>query len=115
MFCSDYPRGVINCLWLWWFPAFDALAVAPALTVPFLLARRRLPISPLGFPTRPSPRPFPALLTAIPLTPLPWTKPLLTAFEQTPAHPRQADSSLSSARKNLHNNNGRSRLTNRHS
>src|ERR1035437_7390235 len=20
MFRSDYPRGLVNCLWLWWFP-----------------------------------------------------------------------------------------------
>jgi len=27
LFCSDYPRGLINCLWLGWFPAFDVLPV----------------------------------------------------------------------------------------
>src|ERR1039457_386341 len=48
MFCSDYPRRVVNCIWLWCFPAFDALPVAPALTIPFLLAHRRLPVSLFG-------------------------------------------------------------------
>jgi len=45
MFLSDYPRGLANCLWLRWVPAFDALPVAPALAVAFLLARRRFPVS----------------------------------------------------------------------
>ena len=29
MFCGDYPRGLVNCLWLRWFPVFDAFPVAP--------------------------------------------------------------------------------------
>src|SRR5450759_3762615 len=62
MFCSDYPRGLVNCLWLWGFPAFHALPVAPALTVPLLLAGPGRPVSFLGLPARPFPRRFPARL-----------------------------------------------------
>jgi hypothetical protein len=56
MFCSDYPRGVVNGFWLCWFPVPDPLPVAPALTIPFLLSCRRLPVSLLRLPPRPSPR-----------------------------------------------------------
>ena len=45
MFLSDYPRALANSLRLWWFPALDALAVAPALAVAFLLALCRLALS----------------------------------------------------------------------
>jgi hypothetical protein len=90
MFRSDYPRGVVNCFWLWCFSALDAFAVAPALTVPFLLARRRLPISLLGFPARPFPRRLPAALAAIALPRLPGVKAMLTPFEETPARPWSA-------------------------
>jgi len=65
MFWSDYPRGVVNCLWLCWFPALDALPVAPALPVPFLLARYRRPVSLLRLPARPFPRRRPAARAAI--------------------------------------------------
>src|SRR5947209_6636859 len=88
MFCSDDPRGVANYLWLWWFSFFDALPVAPALTVPFLLAPRRRPVSLLRLPPRPLPSLLPALRAAIPLPRLPRMKTLLAAFEETPAHPR---------------------------
>ena len=59
MFCSDYPRRVVNCLWFWWFPAFDALPVASALTVALLLARRGLPVALLRLPPRPTSAPHP--------------------------------------------------------
>ena len=71
MFLSDYPRGLVNCLWRRWFPAFDALPVTPALPVAFLLARSRLPVALLGLPSRPLPRRLPALLAAIALARLP--------------------------------------------
>src|SRR6266566_7705910 len=84
MFRSDYPRSLVNCLWLWCFSAFDALPVAPALPVPFLLARRRLPISLLRLPSRPSPRRFPAICAAITLARLPpRMETLLAPFQQT--------------------------------
>src|SRR5271166_375396 len=87
MFASDYPRGAVNCLWLCWFPAFDELPVAAALTLPFLPARRRRPVFLLGFPSRPFPRLLPAALAAIALTSPPGMKALLTPFEQTGAGP----------------------------
>src|SRR5215813_246629 len=83
MFGSDYPRGLVNCLWFWWFPALDALAVAPALPIAFLLARRRFSVSLLRFPLRPLPRFFPAMLAAIALARLSRMKLLFTPFEQT--------------------------------
>src|SRR5262245_35806208 len=61
MFLRDYPRGFANHRRLWWFQAFDALAVAPALTVAFLLAIRRLAVLLLRFPPRPLPRFLPTL------------------------------------------------------
>jgi len=94
MFGSDYPRGRVNCFWLWWFPAFDPLPVAPALPVPFLLARRRLPVSLLSFPARPSPRRLAAPLAAIALPCLVRMKALLASFQQTQACPRPACRSL---------------------
>ena len=42
---SDYPRGVCNGLACWWFLVPDAFPVAPALTVAFLFAHRRAPVS----------------------------------------------------------------------
>jgi hypothetical protein len=87
MFCSDYPRGVVNCLWLWWFPAFDALPVAPALPVPFLLARCRRPVSLLRLPPRPFPRRLPAMLAAIALARLSRMKALLASLQQTTPGP----------------------------
>src|ERR1700736_3735511 len=94
MFCSDYPRGVVNCLWRWWLPAFDALPVAPALTVPFLLARPCRPVSLLRLPARPLPRRLPAALAAIALACLPGMKALLASFQQTKPHPGTAGQSL---------------------
>src|SRR6266852_1875173 len=94
MFGSDYPRGVVNCLWLWCFPAFHALSVTSALLVPFFLTRRCLPISLLRLPSRPSPRRFPALCAAITLVRLRRMKVLLAPFEQTPACSRPAEQSL---------------------
>jgi len=90
MFCSDDPRGVANYLWLWWFPGFDALAVALALPVAFLLARRRRPVPLLRLPLRPLPRRLPAMPAAIALARLPGTKALLAPFEQTIPHARSA-------------------------
>src|ERR1017187_4161082 len=89
MFGSDYHRRVLNCFWLWCFPAFDALPVAPALPVALPFARRRLPICLLGFPARPPPRRLPAARAAIPLTCLPGMNALLASFQQTTTHPRQ--------------------------
>src|ERR1700674_2865107 len=91
MFRSDYPRGLVNCLWLWGVPAFDPLPIAPALTVPFLLARRGGPVSLLRLPPRPFPRRRPAALAAIALARLPRRKTLLTPFEQTTPPPRPPD------------------------
>ena len=87
MFRSDYPRSLAKGFCLWWFPAFDALPVAPALAIAFLLARRRFPVSSLGLPPQPLPRLFPAALAAIPLARLLRMKALLTAFEQTTPRP----------------------------
>src|SRR6516225_10292444 len=53
MFLSDYPRGLLNCFWLWGFSAFDPLPVALALPLPFLVAPRRFPVSLLRLPPRP--------------------------------------------------------------
>src|ERR1039457_996272 len=94
MFCSDYPRGLVNCLWLWGFPAFHALPVAPALTVPLLLAGPGRPVSFLGLPSRPFPRRFPALFAAITLGRLPRMKALLASLQQTAPHPRPTGQSL---------------------
>jgi len=88
MFGSDYPRGGVNRFWLWRFPTLDAFPVAAALAVPFLLARRRLPISLLSFLARPFPRRLPAVLAAIAFARLLGTKALLAAFQQTAPHPR---------------------------
>src|SRR5579883_1464330 len=90
MFRSDYPRRVVNCPWFWWYPALDALPVASALVVPFLLACRPLPVSLLRLPARPLPRRLPAALAAIALARLPGMKTLLAPFQQTPSHPRPA-------------------------
>src|SRR5437773_6375255 len=94
MFCSDYPRGVVNCLWLRCFSAFDTLPVAPALTVPFLLTRRRPPVSLLGFPARPFSCRLPAPLAAVALSRSVRMKALLASFQQTTPHPRPAWESL---------------------
>src|SRR5689334_5356547 len=94
MFCGDYPRGIVNCLWLLWFPVFDALPVASALPAPFLLARRRRPVSLLRLPPRPLPRCLPAVLAAIALSRLPWMKTLLASLQQTTAHSRLACQTL---------------------
>src|ERR1700733_262599 len=83
MFWSDYPRGVVNCLWARWFPAFDALPVAVALTVAFLLAGRRLPVALLRLPPAPLPRRIPALFAAITLPCLPRMEALCASLQQT--------------------------------
>lgn len=97
MFRSDYPRSLVNCFRLWYFPGSHPLPVASALAVPFLLACFRRPVSLL----RLAPRPFPSRLSAtdaaIPLGHLPGMKALLTSFEQTTAHPRPACRLLPSA------------------
>src|ERR1035438_7970411 len=94
MFCSDYPRCLVNCLWLWGLPAFHALPVAPALTVPLLLSGPGRPVFFLGLPARPFPRRFPALVAAITLARLPGMKALIASFQQTQPHPRPACQSL---------------------
>jgi hypothetical protein len=94
MFCSDYPRGGVNGFWLWWFPVPDPLPVALALTIPFLLSCRRLPVSLLRLPPRPSPRRRSAALAAIALACLPGMKPLLASFQQAIPHPGTAGQSL---------------------
>jgi len=83
MFYSDYPRGLTNCLWSCWFPAFDPFPVAPALAIAFLLACRRRPVSLLRLPQRPFSRRFSTALAAIPLLRLPRMELLLAPFEQT--------------------------------
>src|SRR5215471_1725412 len=83
MFLSDYPRTLANCLRLWRFPAFHALAIAPALAVAPLLATPRLPVLLLCLPPRPLPRPPPTLGAAIALARLPRMKTVLTPLEQT--------------------------------
>src|SRR5271169_4609105 len=94
MFCSDDPRGLVNSFWLWRFPAFHALPVAQALTVPLLLAGPGRPVSFLGLPARPFPRRFPALFAAITLARLPGIEALLAPFQETTPHPRSARQSL---------------------
>ena len=84
---SDYPRGIRNDFASWWFSAPDPLPVTPALPIPFLFTRRRVPVALLGFPPRPGPRRLPALLTAIALPRMSRPKVLLTSFEQTPPGP----------------------------
>src|SRR5215210_476127 len=90
MFCSDYPRGFVNCLWVLCFPAFDPFPVVPALPVPFLFACRGGPVSLLGLPSRPFPLRLPARFAAIPLVRLPGLKALLAPFQQTSACSRPA-------------------------
>src|ERR1700728_796831 len=94
MFCSDYPRGLVNCLWLWRFPAFHALPVASALTVPLLLAGPGGPVSFLRLPARPFSCRLPAPLTAVALPCLARMKALLASFQQTQTSPRSACRSL---------------------
>jgi|HubBroStandDraft_5_1064220.scaffolds.fasta_scaffold82106_2 hypothetical protein len=65
MFRCDYPRSFANCLWLRRFPAPDPLPVAPALTVAFLLACWRRPVSLLRLPAAPTPRRCATLRAAI--------------------------------------------------
>jgi len=94
MFCSDYPRGLVNCFWLWWFPASNPLPVAPVLSGPSLFACPRRPVSLLRLPPRPFPRCLPAALATIALACLPGMKALLASFEQTAPHARPACQSL---------------------
>src|ERR1017187_170613 len=94
MFCSDYPRDLVNRLWLCWFSVLDALPVASALTVPLLLAGPGRPISFLGLPARPFPRRLPALFAAITLARLSGSESLLAPFQQTAPHPRPTGQSL---------------------
>src|SRR6516165_4070119 len=92
MFVRDYPRGVVNHLWFGWFPALDAIPVAPALPVALLLAPLCGSVLLLRFPPRPLPRCCPAALAAISLARLPRIKALLAAFQQT--RPRPASPTL---------------------
>src|SRR5450432_615706 len=94
MFCSDDPRGLVNCRWLRGFPAFDPLPVAPPLPVPLLLAPAGRPVSLLRLPPRPLPCRLAAALAAIALAGLPGMKAPLAAFQQTPACSRPAGQSL---------------------
>src|SRR3970282_300941 len=90
MFCRDYPRSVVNCRWLWWFPALDPLPVAPALPVALLSARLGLPVSLLRLPARPLPRRLPPRRAEIALPRLPRTEALLASLQQTSPPPRPA-------------------------
>src|SRR5215471_18124692 len=83
MFLRDYPRGLVNHFWLWWFPALDALPVAPALALALLLPRRRFPVSSLRLPPPPLPRLLPTPLAAIALARSPRMKTLFTPLQQT--------------------------------
>src|SRR5215471_8237739 len=83
MFLSDYPRGLTNCLWLFWFPGCDAFPVATALPIALLPARLGRAISLLRLPLPPLPRFLPATLAAISLARSPRMKLLFTPFEQT--------------------------------
>src|ERR1700674_3292295 len=94
MFCSDYPRGLVNCLWLWGLPAFPPPSVGPALTVPLLLSGPGRPVSFLGLPARPFPRRFPAFFAAITLARLTGCEALLAPLQQTAPHPRPTGPSL---------------------
>jgi len=82
--CQHSRRGessrAANFLWFCWYPAFDAFAVPPTLTVPFLLARCCLPVSLLGFLSWPFSRCLPAALAAIALVCLPGMKALFASF-----------------------------------
>src|ERR1039458_4968521 len=94
MFCSDDPRGLLNCLWLCRFPAFHALPVALALSVPLLLAGPGRPVLFLRLPARPFSRRFPAFFAAIALARLPRMEALLAPFQQAAPHPRPTPQSL---------------------
>src|ERR1039457_4461402 len=94
MFCSDDPRGLVNCLWLWWFPAFHTLPVASALGVPLLLAGPGRPVFFLRLPARPFPRRYPAFFAAIALARLPRMEAPLAPFQQAAPHPRPTGHSL---------------------
>src|SRR5206468_1946114 len=91
---TQKTRGLVNCFWPWWFPAFDAFPVAPALAVAFLLARHRLAVALLRLPPIPLPCRLPALLAAITLARLPGMISLLASFQQTRARTRPAGQSL---------------------
>src|SRR5579871_2654 len=98
MFLSDYPRAVINCLWICCFAALDALPVAPALAIAFLQPSRRFPITFLGLPLRPLPRSSPTLCTAIALAHVPRMKLLFTTLEQTRSRARLPGPAFRSSR-----------------
>src|SRR6516225_720069 len=88
MFPSDDPRTLLNCPCFYRLPALEALPVAPALPLPFLLPRRRFPVALLRLPPRPLPRSRPAEIAAIPLARMPRTKALLASLQKTVPRPR---------------------------
>ena len=90
MLCSDYPRGLANCRWLWQFPGLDPLPIALVLPLAFLLAPDASAVPLLGFPPQPFPRSGPAALAAIALPHLSGSKPLFAPLEQTATQPRSA-------------------------
>jgi hypothetical protein len=85
----DYPGGFRNgffrrcCL-----AVSDSLAITPALPVASLFSYRRRSIVLLRLPPRPSPRRFPAFVTAIALSRPLRTKTPLASLQQTATRPR---------------------------
>ncbi len=83
MFMTDYPRQVAGRLRDIFYPDLDALPITPALRIPPFFAALCGPVSLLLFPARPNQSCLPASVTAIPLSPSPWTEAVSTPLKQT--------------------------------